>query len=340
MPKPLRIGTLGAARITPMALIHPANALGRVTVTAVAARDKARARAFAAEHKIPAVHDSYEALLADPEIDLVYNPLPIDQHAPWSIAAMEAGKPVLCEKPFAMNAGEVQAMLAASERTGKRLIEAFHYRYHPAFDTCLTWVRSGLIGTVKAIDAVFHVPIKDDGAEIRHRPENGGGAMMDLGCYPVSWVLSLLDAAPETVTASGSLTPSGVDERLSGRLGFSGGVTASVSADMAPDVAVKIAMTVEGTEGVIDFQRPLAPHWGGALTLRRTGEPDVSAAISPITTYTYQLAAVVSALETGDPLPTEAGSMLLRQQETLDRLYAAAGFGHLRAMGHQPDDQS
>src|SRR5918996_1556721 len=129
MTAPLRLGILGAAKIAPLAVVRPARRSAEATVTAVAARDPERARRFAAKHGIPTVHETYEKLLADEEIDAVYNPLPNALHARWTIAALEAGKHVLCEKPFASNAAEAEEMAAAAERTGRVLMEAFHYRY-------------------------------------------------------------------------------------------------------------------------------------------------------------------------------------------------------------------
>src|SRR2546422_5295627 len=130
---PLRFGILGAARIAPMALVRPAQRVPEASVLAVAARDPERARRFAARHGIPRVHPSYDALLADPEIDAIYNPLPNALHAPWTIRALAAGKHVLCEKPFAANAAEAGGMARAAERSGRGLMEAFHSRYHPPF---------------------------------------------------------------------------------------------------------------------------------------------------------------------------------------------------------------
>ena len=130
-PTPLRMGILGAAVIAPFALVNPARTMDDVVVTAIAARDPARAQTFAAKHGIPTVHAGYDALLADPEIDAVYVPLPNNLHAAWSIKALEAGKHVLCEKPMAANGDEARAMARAADATGLALIEAFHYRYHP-----------------------------------------------------------------------------------------------------------------------------------------------------------------------------------------------------------------
>ena len=325
---PLNIGLLGAARITPPALVQPAGVIPAVRLAGIAARDRSRAEAFAAQHGVAEVHESYDALIASDEIDLIYNALPIDAHAAITIAALTAGKHVLCEKPLAMNAYEVRAMQAAAETSGKRLIEAFHYRYHPAFQTALDWVGDGRIGTVESIEADFHVTIPDNGTEIRHRPERGGGAMMDLGCYPLSWMLEVMDAVPEQITAEATLTPSGVDETLTAELTFTGGVTATLSASMAAGVERSARLTIVGTTGRIDFLNPLAPHIGARLALIAGGDTQ-QAPINPISTYTWQLAAIVEALGRGAPLPTE-GPNLLRQQKSLDAIYAAAGLAHLR----------
>lgn len=176
---------LGAARITAEALIVPAQNVQSVELHGIAARNPARARAFAGGHSIARTYDNYESLIRSPEIDLVYNALPVSLHAKWTIDALTEGKHVLCEKPFAMNIDEAEAMVAAATQSGARVIEAFHYRYHPAFQTLLRWIANGAIGNVRSIHAYFNVAILDDGKEIRHRPELGGGAMMDLGCYPL-----------------------------------------------------------------------------------------------------------------------------------------------------------
>src|SRR5213593_4973843 len=152
---PLRFGILGAARIAPMALVRPARRVTEATVLAVAARDPERARQFAARHGIPRVQPSYDALLADPEIDAIYNPLPNSLHAPWTIRALEAGKHVLCEKPFAASVAEAEAMAGAAERAGRVLVEAFHYRYHPLFARLRAILGSGELGVVRHLEAHF-----------------------------------------------------------------------------------------------------------------------------------------------------------------------------------------
>ncbi len=325
----LRIGCLGAARIAPPALVHPARVHGAVQLSAVAARDPARAREFADLHGLAQVRDGYEALVDDPEVDIVYNPLPINLHAEWTIRALDAGKHVLCEKPLAMNAGEVEAMLEAAKRNGRRLIEAFHYRYHPAFETYLAWLGAERIGRLRRIEAHFCAPIDDDdGREIRHLPETGGGAFMDLGCYPLSWTLMSTAEEPVSVDAEAELTPRGVDERLIATLRFADGLEATLEASMAMSETRRMGLRVVGDDGEIRFDNPLAPQLGSTLTIDCGGETE-SAAINRVSTYFYQLDAVVRALQTGEALPTE-GNALLRQQRLLDRIYAAAGLAGLR----------
>lgn len=321
----LGIGLLGAARITAKALVHPAQVTPQCQVVAMAARDRGRADAYAQKHDIARVLDSYDALVRSDDVDLVYNPLPINLHAEWTIKALEAGKHVLCEKPFAMNAVEARAMLAAADKSGKRLIEAFHYRYHPAFETCLDWLAADEIGELKEIHAAFNVTIKDNGTEIRHRVETGGGAMMDLGCYPLHWALTIAGVAPSEITAKATLTKTGVDETLKADLGFASGVSAHLTTDMSPSTPFRADMKFIGSKGEIEFINPLAPHSGARLR-SSTGR---DAEISPISTYTYQLASVLRAIQLDTPLPTE-GEMILRQQEALDGVYQAAGLRHLR----------
>src|SRR5882757_9896991 len=155
----VRIGTLGAARITPFALTKPATKVPEVEVVAVAARDRARAEKFAAKRGIPRVHDSYDALLADPEIDAIYNPLPNGLHCEWTIKALEAGKHVLCEKPFTANAKEAEAVAAVATRTGLVVMEAFHYRYHPLAKRMREIVASDELGTIERVETALCFPL-------------------------------------------------------------------------------------------------------------------------------------------------------------------------------------
>ena len=189
MTQPLRFGTLGAAMITPAALTNPASNNDDVVVVAVAARDRSRAEKFAEQYSIATVHDSYDEVIADPGLDVIYNPLPISHHHEYSIKAMRAGKHVLCEKSFSMNAKQAAEMAAVSKEEDKVLIEAFHYRYHPIFEKALSIVDSGQLGKLNHIEARFTVGTPN-AENIRMHYETGGGvtattvgSMCDRGVY-------------------------------------------------------------------------------------------------------------------------------------------------------------
>src|SRR5574337_909465 len=175
--QPLRIGVLGAARIAPMALVRPARQVPEATVVAVAARDPQRAQAFATKHGIPRVHPSYDALLADTEIDAIYNPLPNSLHCEWTIRALQAGKHVLCEKPLASNAAEAERMAEAAGQAGRVLVEAFHWRYHPLAARMQAIIDAGELGAVQHIEAHFCLLLPLPG-DIRYRLDLAGGATM------------------------------------------------------------------------------------------------------------------------------------------------------------------
>ena len=200
----LRIGILGAARITPSALIKPAQKSDEVVVAAVAARNVSRAQAFAAKHGIARVHDSYEALIADPDLDAIYNPLPIALHGKWTRAAIAAGKHVLCEKPFTANADEAREVAELAAKSGRVVMEAFHYRYHPCASRVEEIIASGELGKLERVEAhwCFWMPKFSD---IRYNYSLAGGALMDLGCYAVDMVRRFGGSTPEVVSAQAKL---------------------------------------------------------------------------------------------------------------------------------------
>ncbi len=156
MDSPLRIGLLGAARIAPFALLSPARQVPQVQVAAIAARDSERAGAFAKKHGVPRVLGSYAALIDDPAIDAIYNPLPNALHAEWTLRALAAGKHVLCEKPFTANAAEAERVAEAAAGAGRVCMEAFHYRYHPLAEHIVALVRSGELGAVRRIETFIN----------------------------------------------------------------------------------------------------------------------------------------------------------------------------------------
>lgn len=318
----LRIGILGAARIAPAAVVLPAQALAGTEVVCVGARVLADAQGFAAAHGIPAAHEGYGAVIEAADVDLVYVALPTSAHAEWTIRAAEAGKHVLCEKSFAMDSTEAAAMLAAGAAAGVRIIEAFHHRYHPAFAAFLDIVRGGEIGTVAAIDAEFSAPIADRPGEFRYSPALGGGAMRDLGCYPLNWCLSLDDTAVAHITVDAVLTASGVDESVEAAIGFASGVSAQVRCSMAPAGEAVRRLRVDGSKGAVTFENPVAPHIGSRII--RSGAPDLVFGAASQTTYFHQLGAIVTAISQGGALPTE-GAAIIRQQAALDRICAQFG---------------
>jgi len=318
----LRIGILGAARIAPMALIRPARRVPEVAVTAVAARDAARARAFAAKHVIPRVHDSYGALLADPEIDAIYNPLPNSLHCEWSIRALEAGKHVLCEKPLASNAAEAEKMVLAAAASGRVLVEAFHYRYHPLAARMKEIIDRGDLGTVRHIEAHMCIPLLRPG-DIRFRLDLAGGATMDVGCYAIHLIRFLAGAEPEVTRAEALLSSPGVDRRMEAEFRFADGRTARMTCSLLSSTLLRLGALVRGDRDEMRVLNPFAPHFHHRLRVS-TPERTTVERMRGEATYTYQLRAFARAVREDVALPTEAGDGLANMQ-VIDAVYDRAG---------------
>jgi predicted dehydrogenase len=319
----IRIGILGAAKIAPKAVIAPASARTDCEVIAMAARDADRARAYAEEHGIPHVADSYEDLLARDDIDLIYNALPPHRHADLTIAALEAGKAVLCEKPFAMNAVEAAQMVEASTRTGKPLIEAFHYRFHPAFQRVFDIVRSGQLGVVHRIEAAFDVTIPYRPGELRHTLTVGGGALMDLGCYPLHAVRTLIGAEPTVVSATAQCEHPGVDLKTVAEVTFPGGETASIHTSMAPDTPFNAWIRVVGSDGHLEITNPIHPHRGHSIATTIKGKAETFK-VDGQATYDHQLAHVMDVMA-GRTAPLTGGKDAVGNMMAIDAIYRAAG---------------
>lgn len=319
----IRIGILGAARIAPKALIPQAGRREDCQIVCVAARDRAKAEAFAAEHDIPEVAESYEALIARSDIDLVYNALPPNRHADLSIAALEAGRHVLCEKPFAMNAAEARRMVDTARRTGRHLIEGFHYRFHPVFLNVLETVRSGAVGRLCALKAEFSVAIPYSPEELRHRPDLGGGALMDLGCYPAHWLRTLAGAEPDVTAARIEEGTPGIDLVTEAELSFPGGIPAQLKTSMKPGQAYKALIAIQGSEGLLTVNNPLHPTKGHSITLRR-GKDLKKYTVDGQTTFDYQLAHVVDVLA-GRAQPLTGGEDAVANMALVDAIYRAGG---------------
>jgi predicted dehydrogenase len=229
--RPLRIGILGAAKIA-RAFCDGVRPSRKVTVAAVASRDVAKGNAFASETGIPRVHATYEALLADPAIDAIYNPLPNTLHAHWSIRAVEAGKHVLCEKPLAATAADARAMFGAARQNGVYLVEAYPYRAQPQTLKLQELLKSKAIGRLQEVQASFGFPLADT-ANIRMDPALAGGALMDAGCYPVSLVRTIAGERPVRVHAMANWAASGVDLTLVASMAFPNGLLAQISCSFA-----------------------------------------------------------------------------------------------------------
>ena len=319
---PLRIGILGAARIAPMALVRPAQQVPEAAVVAVAARDPARARAFAAKHGIGRVADSYDALLADPEIDAVYNPLPNSLHAEWSIKAMEAGKDVLCEKPLASNADEARTMVEAAARTRRVLVEAFHYRYHPLAARMKAVVDSGALGAVRHIEAVMCIPLPIPG-DIRYRWDLAGGAMMDTGCYTINLVRVLAGAEPEVVRAEARLSSPKVDRWMTADFRFADGRTGRITCSLLSARLLSMRALVRGERGEMRVFNPIAPHFYHRLTVR-TPDGTKRERVAGEATYTYQLRAFVDTVRNHTASITDAADGIANMQ-VIDEVYRKAG---------------
>ena len=231
MSDELRIGTLGAAKITPMALIRPARNVDRVSVTAVAARDRKRADRFAKKHGVAKVYDDYEALVADPDLDVIYNPMPNSLHAEWTLPALDAGKHVLSEKPYTSNADQAERVHQASERSGRVVMEAFHYSYHPLIARVLDLVSSGELGQLRRVETwmCFPLPFPND---IRYRLDLAGGSTMDGGCYAIHMARTVAGEEPEVVSARAKLARPEIDRAMDADLRFPSGVAGTIHSSM------------------------------------------------------------------------------------------------------------
>jgi predicted dehydrogenase len=322
VPSPLRIGILGAASIAPLALIQPARANPRVEVAAVAARDAEKARRFAARHGVPRVHKSYEALLADPQLEAIYNPLPNSHHGLWTQRALAAGKHVLCEKPFTANAAEAERVADAARASGLVVMEAFHWRYHPLAARLLEIVASGELGDVQRVEARLCAPLIKPG-DIRYRSELAGGAAMDMGCYCVSIVRTLAGAEPRVVSARARLSSPGVDRAMEAELAFPGGASGRVVCSMFSWRLLGVSARVSGTRGELRVINPIAPQFFHRVSVRSAGGKRSERAKDG-TSYGHQLEAFARAVRDGAAFPTTADDAV-KNMAVIDAIYRAAG---------------
>ncbi|MEP6978150.1 MAG: Gfo/Idh/MocA family oxidoreductase [Thermoleophilia bacterium] len=315
---PLRLGLLSTARINDE-ILEGAAPSDAIEVVAVGSRDRARAEKYAAQKGISRAHGSYEELLADPEVDAIYNSLPNSMHVPWTLRALEAGKHVLCEKPMDRRPAEVERTFDAADAAGLIVMEAFMYRHHPQTKKLRELVASGAIGDVLKICSHFTFLLEDE-SDLRMRPELDGGSLMDLGCYCVSGS-RLIAGEPESVEGSQVLTRTGVDQRFSGKLRFAGGIEAEFECGF--DAPRSSRLEIEGTDGtalVRDF-----PGCSEPIELRRNCKT-ARVEVEDADRYRLQLENFAAAIEgTQEPLLGRADA--LGQARTIEALYRSAETG-------------
>ena len=319
---PIRIGILGAAAIVPMALTNPARSIPEVQVVAIAARDPKRAQSFARRHRIPHVHRTYDDLLADPDIDAIYNPLPNNLHAEWTIRALNAGKHVLCEKPFASNAYEAEEMAKTAQETGLVLSEAFAYRYHPLTTRVKEAISNGELGTIRHIDVEFCFLLPSTN-NIRFKYELAGGALMDCGCYPISLIRFLADAEPTVDRAKARLLAPQVDHEMTVDLSFADGRTAHLECDMLSPKLFRSVLRVNGDGGRLSVISPFQPQWFNWLTVQGT-KGTYRKMVRGENSYTLQLRAFVRAIRGEVELNTNP-SDAIGNMRVIDAIYEKAG---------------
>jgi predicted dehydrogenase len=324
--EPLRIGVLGAARIAVVAIVAPAQLTG-ARLVAVAARDRTRAEAFAAEHGVERVLDSYADVLADPEVEAVYNPLANGLHGPWNLAALAAGKHVLTEKPSASNAAEAREVRDAAARAGVVFMEAFHYLYHPVARRMLEVLDSGEIGELRHVEVHMEIPPPPDGDPRWSLPLAGGG-LMDVGCYAIHLHRVLgrfAGGAPRVTGAAGREREGhpGVDEWVRAELAFPGGATGVVHSSMAA-AELRITALLVGDAGEVRAANFALPHRDDRVWVTAGGvEREERLGLRP--SYAYQLEAFAAAVRDGAPVPTDADDAVATAA-LIDDCYRAAGF--------------
>ena len=334
--EPLRIEVLGAARIAERAIAVPARETGSRLV-AIAARDPARAEDFARTHGVERVLPSYADVVADPEVDVVYNPLPNAWHGPWNLAAVAAGRHVLSEKPFASNAEEAADVRDAAQRAGVTVMEGFHHLYHPVMRRLLDLVDAGDLGDVVHVEATIAM-LPPDGGDPRWSFELAGGALMDLGCYGLHALRSLApwtggEPVPDAARAGERAGAPGVDEWLDADLHFPSGATATVRCSMVhPDR--DFSLRIVGTRGEATAPAFVEPNRDDRV-LVRTPAGERTEHLGTRTSYTYQLEVFIAAVRSGTPVPTGPDDAVATMT-LVDRCYGLAGLPPRPRMRNEP----
>ncbi len=323
----VRLGLLAASRIAERAVIDPIAEVDGIEIAAVAARELDRARAAADRCGAAHAFGSYAELVASPDVDAIYVGTPASLHREWAIATLEGGKHLLCEKPLAANADDARLIAAAAAAHPDLVaMEAFHWRYHPYTSQIRAVLDSGALGRIDRIEAVFDIP---DGRiprrDIRWDLPLGGGATMDLGCYPIQWVRFAAGSDPDVVSAEAVCPVEGVDGSLGAELRWPSGVTGRIHSSMIADGDEVVNwLKVIGEHGTMVAANPLAPQNGGAELTVETADGVERHEVASTATYRHQLEAFRDAIVDGADFPTTIADGV-RNMELVDACYRAAG---------------
>lgn len=311
MSKKLKWGIMGCAGIAKRAVIPGLHLSALNEVAAIASRDGDKAKQTAEELQIPTTYDSYEALLEDSSIDVIYIPLPNHLHKEWTIRAAEAGKHILCEKPLALTEREATEMVEAADKAGVLLSEAFMYRYHPRYQKIKDLIASGAIGEVRGIRSAFTFNNAANTTNVRYRKDWGGGSIYDVGCYPINAARLLLGKEPEAVTVNALFSPEhdDVDMMASGLIEFEGSV--SLTFDCGMWATFRNPLEVLGTDGMIElpsaFVTPTAES--GSIFVTTSGERR-EIEVPYVNAYTEQADHLARAITGGKPLTFPASDAI------------------------------
>ena len=320
---PLKIGILGAARIADDGIVDPSRVLGHRLV-AVAARDRSRAEAFAAQRGVERVHQTYAEVIDDPEVEVVYNALVNSLHATWNLYALNAGKHVLSEKPFASNAAEALVVRDVARTASGQIVEGFHYLHHPVNQRLRELVTSGELGDVQQVAIELGIPGPPDN-DPRWSLELAGGATMDLGCYVLSAARQVgrwLDEVPSVVSAEATLKKPNVDASMQVELAYSGDIRGQVQWDMDA-MSRQMVWTVIGTAATAVVPAFAVPHLDNRIVITRDGSTEEQT-LGDQTSYTYQLAALADTLQTGTEFMIDVDDSVANA-ELIDEVYRWAG---------------
>lgn len=325
----LSTANIGAKAVTP-AILASTNGV----LAAVASRNDERAAEYAARFNIPRSHGSYEELLADPDVDAIYNPLPNSMHLEWTIKALEAGKHVLCEKPLGLNAAECLEMAAAAERNGRLLMEAFMYRFHPRIQRTVDLVAAGELGNLKLIRSAFAFNVQDPG-NIRLQADLGGGSLMDVGSYCVNVSRTVVGSEPLEAQAFAVEGSAGVDVELFGVLRFEGNVFAQFSSSL--NTFRHELVEVVGTDGRLQLGSVFQPGTADAAIDLETADGSRQETIQGVNHYQLMVEHFADCILTGTK-PRYSVLDAAANMAAIEALYASAANGGrpepIRRPGH------